>query len=368
MLIIAYFKCGEGIQGPTNATLWADLLAFVTSLQKQVIIMGDFNVAPEVFMTTTMAQHMQVQILATGEETCNTGNELDWALVSTPLAADLKVEANWMVPFKPHAMLQFRLAGHFDEIAVQQLAKFGPAPKLQSPVVTWHQVDPQDTTVKWLDHITDPLTKQAGTIYHRIERYVLHQLEEPHGGRGLTLQFVQRPLHDVSKPWLWKRGSMAFWNQLQLRLQQLLHYVGGEPRHQAQLQKLGWKIQEHWHAEAIVSLQGFQSLFEMLRYQHGDEHIHVLLNYAQQQRELHQAETFQRETEEYRQWFTTASQSGCRGLYRTLKRDEMPYLRPFQDQPRALRMPMRVEQWGEIWKVQTQQILIPCMEQLISKG
>ena len=290
-------------------------------------------------MTTTMAQHMQVQILATGEETCNTGNELDWALVSTPLAADLKVEAKWMVPFKPHAMLQFRLAGHFDEIAVQQLTKFGPAPKLQSPVVTWHQVDPQDTTVKWLDHVTDPLTKQAGTIYNRIERYVLQQLEEPHGGRGLTLQFVQRPLHDVSKPWLWKRGSMAFWNQLELRLQQLLHHVGREPRHQAQLQKLGWKIQEHWHAEATVSLQGFQSLFEMLWYQHGDEHIHVLLNYAQQQRELHQAETFQRETEEYRQWLTTASQSGCRGLYRTLKRDEMPYLRPFQDQPRACGCP-----------------------------
>ena len=205
-------------------------------------------------------------------------------------------------------------------------------------------------------------------MYNRIERYVLQRLEEPHGGRGLTLQFVQRPLHDVSKPWLWKRGSMAFWNQLELRLQQLLHHVGREPRHQAQLQKLGWKIQEHWHSEATVSLQGFQSLFEMLWYQRGDEHIYVLLNYAQQQRELRQAETFHRETEEYRQWLTTASQSGCRGLYRALKRDEMPYLRPFQDQPRALRMPMRVEQWGEIWKVQTQQILIPCMEQLISKG
>ena len=119
VLIMAYFKCGEGIQGPINSSLWAGLIAFVTSLQKQVIIMGDFNVSPEVFMTTTMAQHMQVQILATGEETCNTGNELDWALVSTPLAADLTVVANWMVPFKPHAMLQFKLAGHFDEIALR---------------------------------------------------------------------------------------------------------------------------------------------------------------------------------------------------------------------------------------------------------
>ena len=120
--------------------------------------------------------------------------------------------------------------------------------------MTWHQVDPQEIQVKWLDHVTDPLTKQAGTIYNRIERFVLQQLEEPHGGRGLTLQFVQRPLHDDSNPWLWKRGSMAFWNQMEIRLQQLLHQAGREPRHQAQLQKLGWKLHEHWHDEATVSL------------------------------------------------------------------------------------------------------------------
>ena len=90
LLIAAYFKCGEGIQGPTNAELWAGLTAFVTSVQKPVVIAGDFNVTPETFMTTTLGQHMQLQVCATGEETCNTGNELDWALVSTHLAADLK--------------------------------------------------------------------------------------------------------------------------------------------------------------------------------------------------------------------------------------------------------------------------------------
>lgn len=113
--IVAYFKCGEGLQGSTNAQLWVGLVACVRNSQKQVIVMGDFNITPEVFMTTTMAQRMQVQVLATGEETCNAGNEIDWALVSTPLIADLKVQTNWLVPFKPHAMLQFQLDGHFEE-------------------------------------------------------------------------------------------------------------------------------------------------------------------------------------------------------------------------------------------------------------
>lgn len=63
VMIMAYFKCGEGIQSQTNALLWSGLLTFVTGLQKQVIIMGDFNITPEEFMTTTMAQIMQVQVL-----------------------------------------------------------------------------------------------------------------------------------------------------------------------------------------------------------------------------------------------------------------------------------------------------------------
>lgn len=102
VLIAAYFKCGEGIQGPTNAELWAGLIAYVTSVQKPVIIAGDFNVTPETFMATTLGQHMQLQVCATGEETCNTGNELDWALVSNHLAADLKGQVSWMVNDSVH--------------------------------------------------------------------------------------------------------------------------------------------------------------------------------------------------------------------------------------------------------------------------
>ena len=106
----------------------------------------------------------------------------------------------------------------------------------------------------------------------------------------------------------------------------------------------------------------------MLWRQHDEEHIYVLLKFAKQLRDLHQTESFQKETEEYRQWLTQAAHHGCRGLFRTLKKDELPFLRPFQDLPRTQRMPKRVEQWGEIWSVQEQPKPIACMEQLISKG
>ena len=368
LMISAYFKCGEGIQGPTNAELWAGLIAFVTSIQKPVVIVGDFNVTPETFMTTTIGQHMQLQVCATGEETCHSGNELDWALVSNHLAADLRGKVSWMDPFKPHALVQYSLAGQYEAISVQQLTKFGPAPKLHNPEKTWYQTEPQEVRVQWLQQHADPLTQQMGSMYHRIERYVLQQLEEPTTGRGLTLQYINRPLHDASKPWIWKRGSLAYWNQMEVRLQQLLQQTNREPRFQTHLQKLGWKIEDNWHPDAPLTCEGFRLLFEMLWHQHDEEHIFVLLKFARQLRDLHQAESFQKETEEYRQWLTQAAQQGCRGLFRTLKKDEMPFMRPFQELPRVQRMPKRVEQWGAIWSLQAQPKPIACMEKLITKG
>ena len=70
-------------------------------------------------------------------------------------------------------------------------------------------------------------------------------------------------------------------------------------------------------------------LFDMLWHQHGDEHIHVLLNFAQTQRELHQAESFLLENKDWQ-----------KGL----------------------------EPWGAIWQIQNQSVLIGYLEKLIEKG
>ena len=156
--------------------------------------------------------------------------------------------------------------------------------------------------------------------------------------------------------------------QIEVRLQQLVQAQNREPRHQSHLQKLGWHIEAHWRSDSKTKSDGFKNLFEMLWYNHSSDHIHVLLNEVKTQRELHQATSSQNETEEYRQWLAQATQKGCRGLFRTLKRDELPYMRPFQHLPRLQRMPKRVEQRGSIWQIQEAPVLIGCLESLIHKG
>ena len=141
ILVASYFRTGEGIQGHINAQLWAGLISFVTSIAKPVVIAGDFNTSPEEFMTTTMTTIMQVQVLASGEATCHSGNELDWALVSTNLIADLSIKACWEVPFKPRAQLIFNWTQDLEPVAVQQIQKFSPAPKLQNPAKEWYQIE-----------------------------------------------------------------------------------------------------------------------------------------------------------------------------------------------------------------------------------
>ena len=65
IMIVAYFKCGEGVQGKTNSALWGGLISFVTGVNHPCIIMGDFNINPGEFMATTMGTVMQVQMVAT---------------------------------------------------------------------------------------------------------------------------------------------------------------------------------------------------------------------------------------------------------------------------------------------------------------
>ena len=206
------------------------------------------------------------------------------------------------------------------------------------------------TEVCWLDMQTNPLTNKASSLYSKIERYVLQQLENPKLGRGTQLTYITKPLTDPSKPWLWRKGGQAFWAQIEVRLQQHLHRPQWDTSKLHHLQKLGWHLEEHWNGEAKVTLEGFRMLFNMLWTNHDEEHLQVLLKFAKEQRELHSAESLAVETEIYRTWMSKAAEKGCRGLYRSLEKDEMPYQRPFQGQPRTERMASRLQQWGTIWK------------------
>ena len=57
-------------------------------------------------------------------------------------------------------MLRFSIAGHFEEVVVRQLSKFGPAPKQQNHEKAWHQIEEQQVEVNWLNKEPDNLTNQ----------------------------------------------------------------------------------------------------------------------------------------------------------------------------------------------------------------
>lgn len=253
VIIMVYFKCGEGIQGATNALLWSGLLTFVTRLAKPVIVVGDFNATPEEFMTTTMSTVLQMQVLATGEDTCLTGRELDWALVTNALHPETSIKVDWQVPFKPHGQLIVHLARDLRHISVNQIQRFQPAPKLDKVRIEWTHLEEVDLPVKWLQMPTNSLTQRAGIIYHKIERYVLQNHDQP----GTQLSFAQKPLADPSRPWIWKRGALAFWAQMEVRLQQHLHRAQGEHAVMHHLEKLGWHIYNNWHSDANMTQEGF---------------------------------------------------------------------------------------------------------------
>ena len=206
-----------------------------------------------------------------------------------------------------------------------------------------------------------------GALCHKIERYVLQGLDRPTLGGGTQLQLQHKPIQDPSKPWIWKRGSLAFWGQIEVRLQQMLQHPWAEPTLQ-HLQRLAWHIEEHWHGDCPITVDSFHMLFQMLWGPHDEEHLHVLLKHTAQQRELHQTQAIDAETQTYREWLTKATQKGCRGLYRTLKKDELAYLRPFQDQPRQERMESRKQQWGAIWSIRQEPLHLPQLQELIRQG
>ena len=72
-------------------------------------------------------------------------------------------------------------------------------------------------------------------------------------------------------------------------------------------------------------------LYQMLWGQYEPDHGQALLNYARQQRELHQQQSATAETETYREWLAQASLKGHRGLFRSLRKMNSRISVPFNN-------------------------------------
>ena len=72
--------------------------------------------------------------------------------------------------------------------------------------------------------------------------------------------------------------------------------------------------------------------------------------------------------ETYREWLAKASLKGHRGLFRSLKQDKQPFLRPYQQLPREERMAKRMQQWGDIWGKRDEHHKVTSLPAMIANG
>ena len=212
-----------------------------------------------------------------------------------------------------------------------------------------------------------PIQKlQYATWAQQAEEYVLQNMACPRKGRGRIIEIEHKELLDSKKPWTWKRGAMAFWGQFISILQHLHRAPRLNQKNQGTLQRLIWSIPQHWQGDGDGQEMQEQCQ-QYSRNQDDDEH-NLVLQLAMHQEQLAKDEALNDEAEEYRHWLHTGYSRGFRALFRTLKQDQTPYLRPFQDKPLDERVAMRIQQWKEIWATQEEPVQIPNMQEICRRG
>ena len=214
VVIGVYMKSGEGIQGKTNADIWANLVAYLRNLQMPYVVLGDFNEDPDEVGKTKIAQKAGAEILRSDQETTLLGSEIDWGLISRNFAPITSLRTCWDVPVKPHCMIVMEMEAGFEQKLVQQLKKYPPIPRMTQARWPWSAFTGQDRDVRILEEPVQEEDKSYAKWASKAEEYALQNLEEPKKGRGARIEMEHKELTKPQQQWMWKRGAMAYWGQL----------------------------------------------------------------------------------------------------------------------------------------------------------
>ena len=88
---------------PLNSKILGWLAGQLETLPCSWMIMGDWNVDAAEIQQISFGEAVQGEWLVTGQSTIQTGNELDYVLVSASLSSLVQQRVEWKVPFRPHA-------------------------------------------------------------------------------------------------------------------------------------------------------------------------------------------------------------------------------------------------------------------------
>ena len=118
-----YLQSGTGPTSPLNSKILGWLAGQLETLPCSWMIMGDWNVDAAEIQQISFGEAVQGEWLVTGQSTIQTGNELDYVLVSASLSSLVQQRVEWKVPFRPHAAVFQSLNWWQGQVPILQIDK-----------------------------------------------------------------------------------------------------------------------------------------------------------------------------------------------------------------------------------------------------
>ena len=356
-----YLDVGSGLCAEPNAAIIQQLVAVVRALQCPWICAGDWNAGPADLRESGIITLMQGEILNVGMASIDSGNEIDFAIVSKRLRPFCTCQRNMHVPWRPHVALQIDVQQTFELEQFPVLTRHRPIAALQGPNLPWGDflVDETQVELKWLTghrecSSDECLTKGYAAWASQAESFLLgSDVTASASGRGCILQYEHKPrMVCFPKGQEWKGAGVAHWTLVHRSLKATRE--NAQQKHQAdalvKLVQLADALHKHW-PEGFVgpfSVLGLKFVLQNVAFV-GD----VALDRAEQQvaslrREVAKQLVLQNKLD-IRDWAKRAVQGTARQAHQYLKKQEGLPVRPFQTLRFDDRAEARRQYWVRLW-------------------
>ena len=385
VLISVYLQSGTGLHTEPNATILAQLLAFVQRIPNWVAA-GDWNVDLDKFASTNIAVEARGQILGSHEAAISSGNTLDFVLASRSVAGLLQLRVDKVVPFAPHYCLVLEIdvahgllnlpaikgfsstqhllkTGQCDSPSRPNLGdkaeETGDSP-LQEPLLVveggFHPHTPPQGRARHLTFdiggaLLEPsaATRNFAAFSRSAELELLGKTQ----GRGACNPVEHRPvLRDDRHASRWHERPAAILSQIRRLVRGL---VTSQPPPAELLDLALQYLSEEKQADAptpdwaaALGLAG--GVAPAARPVLTQELVTSIATGIQQESSLCKLQVSQRSKESYSRWLSGSSVGGLKPLYKCIRKYEASVERPFPSFSAASKLMLRLQQWSQLWK------------------
>ena len=337
-----YLQSGASLQGEVNSWILSKFLSLVQGIGVPWIAIGDFNVPAADFDCTSIPSEAKAELVTPLEPTTDHGATLDYALVSSGLRGSSAISVCWVVPFKPHGMLQLSVEGSCD-MPFPQLPRYQQIP--DKPAKPFH-IGPTPSTVLWdgqhlQDHASCRFAAWSAAVGFAFD------LDE---GPGTGFKISRKPLirtHSPSR--IWVSEDLAFWERLSAWAHRVQQNTWNPRKMSKPVEVMLSEVPSHWKFSAAVTCESWCTMAgNILSNLTGPSQ--EWLDQLQAQHKAALSEQLSSKNLQYRKWLEGATVKGMRPLFRALKSAEAVTIRPYRESGLEIRPYLRLESWAKLWE------------------